>query len=47
MQNYPAIVLQNNAECVADVFKQYLPKEKIVISKIDFQGARLVKNEEI
>jgi pantoate kinase len=37
-----ALVLDENAEKVAEAFKQMLPKEKILISKIDFQGARLI-----
>jgi pantoate kinase len=42
-----ALVHQENANQVAEAFKQVLPSEKIVMSKIDFQGARLVENEEI
>ena len=42
-----AAVLEENAISVAEAFKQVLPNEKIITSKIDFQGARLVKSEEI
>ena len=43
-----AVVLEENAAAVQEAFKQVLPKESILASKIDFQGARLVsKNEEI
>ncbi len=42
-----AIVPQENANAVAEAFKQVLPSENILVSKIDFQGARLVGNEEI
>ncbi len=36
-----AVALEENAVDVAEAFKQVLPKEKVFISKIDFQGARL------
>jgi len=42
-----AAVLEENALSVVEAFKQVLPNEKIITTKIDFQGARLVKNEEI
>jgi pantoate kinase len=42
-----AAVLEENALSVAEAFKQVLPNEKIITAKIDFQGTRLVKNEEI
>ena len=42
-----AVVLEENALSVAEAFKQVLPNEKILTAKIDFQGARLVRNEEI
>ena len=42
-----ALVEEDNASRVVDAFKQVLPNESIIISKIDFQGARLVSNEEI
>ena len=42
-----ALVLKENANQVAEAFKQVLPPEKVFESKIDFQGARLVGNEKI
>lgn len=41
-----ALVLEENALSVAEAFKQVLPKNQVIISKIDFQGARLVGNGE-
>ncbi len=41
-----AVVLEENVADVAEAFKQVLPKEKILISRIDFQGARLVSEDE-
>jgi len=38
-----AITLDENAETIAEAFKQVLPKQSILKSKIDFQGARLIK----
>jgi pantoate kinase len=38
-----AVVLEENAPSVAEAFKQVLPNEQIITSKIDFQGARLEK----
>jgi len=38
-----AIVNEENANSVAEAFKQTLPSQQVIISKIDFQGARLVK----
>jgi pantoate kinase len=37
-----AIAHEENAVAVAEAFKQVLPQESVVVSKIDFQGARLV-----
>jgi pantoate kinase len=37
-----AVTLEENADAVAEAFKQALPPDKILVSKIDFQGARLV-----
>jgi hypothetical protein len=37
-----AVALEENAADVAEAFKQVLPKESIIVSKIDFQGARLM-----
>jgi pantoate kinase len=42
-----ALVLKENADQVAEAFKQVLPSEKVIVSNIDFQGARLVANEKI
>jgi pantoate kinase len=41
-----ALVLAENAREIAEAFKQVLPNEKILVSKIDFQGARLIGHEE-
>ena len=38
-----AIVHEENADSVAEAFKQTLPTKQVIVSKIDFQGARLVK----
>ena len=40
-----ALVLQENAKQVAEAFRQVLPNEQVIVSKVDFQGARLVGNE--
>ena len=37
-----AVVLKENAAVVAEVFKQVLPKESVLVSRFDLQGARLV-----
>jgi pantoate kinase len=37
-----ALVLEENAESVAIAFKQTLPPQQVIVSKIDFQGARLL-----
>jgi len=42
-----ALVLQENAKQVAEAFRQVLPNEQVIVSKVDFQGARLVGNEEV
>lgn len=42
-----AVVHKENVEDVAEAFKQVLPSEKVIISKIDFQGARLVGHEKM
>jgi pantoate kinase len=36
-----ALVLEEKADSVAEAFKQTLPSEQVIVSKIDFQGARL------
>ncbi|MCL2134827.1 MAG: hypothetical protein FWH37_04640 [Candidatus Bathyarchaeota archaeon] len=41
-----AVVLEENAFSVVEAFKQVLPEKQVLKSKIDFQGARLVNNEE-
>ncbi len=38
-----AVVYRENADSVAEAFKRTLPSNQVLISKIDFQGARLVK----
>ncbi len=38
-----AVVLEENALSVVEAFKQVLPNEKVIMAKIDFQGARTVK----
>jgi pantoate kinase len=38
-----AVVREENADCVAEAFKQTLPSQQVIVSKIDFQGARLVE----
>jgi pantoate kinase len=38
-----ALVLEENANRVVEAFKQVLPSEKVIISKIDLQGARLIE----
>jgi pantoate kinase len=38
-----AVVLEKNADRVAEAFKQVLPSENVIVSKIDFQGARLIE----
>ncbi len=38
-----AVVHEENAESVAEAFKRTLPSEQVLISRIDFEGARLVK----
>ncbi len=41
-----AVVLEENALSVAEAFKQVLPEKQVLMCKVDFQGARLVGNEE-
>ncbi len=38
-----SLVLEKNVAAVAEAFKQTLPPEQVIVSKIDFQGARLVE----
>ena len=42
-----ALALEENAAEIAEAFNQVLPNERILASKIDFQGARLVKHEKV
>ena len=42
-----ALVRKENMDQVAEAFKHVLPTEKVLVSEIDFQGARLIGNEEI
>jgi pantoate kinase len=42
-----ALTSKENAVYVAEAFKRVLPKEKVLVSSIDFQGARLVGYEEV
>lgn len=42
-----AVVLEEKALSVTEAFKQVLPNEQIITTKIDFQGARLVENEKV
>jgi pantoate kinase len=38
-----AVVNEETANSVAEAFKQVLPSQQVLISEIDFQGARLIK----
>jgi len=38
-----AVVLEENVDSVAEAFKQTLPSEQMIVSRIDFQGARLME----
>ncbi len=38
-----AVVHEENANSVAEAFKQALPSQQVLVSEIDFQGARLIK----
>jgi pantoate kinase len=42
-----AVTLEGNAAEIAEAFKQVLPNEKILVAKIDFQGARLIRHEKV
>jgi pantoate kinase len=42
-----ALAHEENAENIAEAFKQLLPNEKILVAKIDLQGARLVGHEKV
>jgi pantoate kinase len=38
-----AVVKEEDADSVAEAFKQTLPKQQVIVSRVDFQGARLIK----
>jgi len=38
-----SVVHEENVNSVSEAFKQTLPQQQVIVSKIDFQGARLVK----
>jgi len=40
-----ALTLEENAENIAEAFKQVLPNEKVLGAKVDLQGARLIGHE--
>jgi pantoate kinase len=42
-----ALAHEKNAENIAEAFKQLLPNEKILVAKIDLQGARLIGHEKV
>ncbi len=42
-----ALVLEENVGQVAEAFKQVLPSEQVIVSKIELQGARLIGHAEI
>ena len=42
-----ALAHKENADNIAEAFKQLLPNEKILVAKIDLQGARLVGHEKV
>lgn len=42
-----ALARKENAEDIAEAFKQLLPNKKIIVAKIDFQGARLIGHEKV
>jgi pantoate kinase len=42
-----ALTFAENAAHVAEAFKKVLPKEKVLVSSIDFQGARLIGYDEV
>ncbi len=37
-----ALTLDENARRVEEAFKQLLPKDKVIVAKVDFRGARLI-----
>jgi len=38
-----AVVNEENVESVTEAFKQTLPSSQVIVSRLDFQGARLIK----
>ncbi|MBT0158505.1 hypothetical protein G4O51_00810 [Candidatus Bathyarchaeota archaeon A05DMB-2] len=42
-----AVTLEENAGNIAEAFKHVVPNEKILVAKIDFQGARLIGHEAV
>jgi pantoate kinase len=42
-----ALTLEEHAEDIAEAFKQVLPNERVLVAKVDFQGARLVGHEKV
>ena len=38
------LTLQENTERIVEAYRRVIPKEKIIVSKIDFQGARILRN---
>jgi pantoate kinase len=42
-----ALALEEDAGNIAEAFKQVLPNEKVLVAKIDFQGARLIGYEKV
>ncbi len=38
-----AVVHEENVESVTEAFKQTLPSNQVIVSRLDFQGARLIK----
>jgi hypothetical protein len=41
-----AIVLKENASAVVEAFKNVLPEKQVLKCKVDFQGVRLIGNNE-
>jgi pantoate kinase len=38
-----AVALKSDAEAVAEAFQRMLPKQNVLVSKLDFEGARLIE----
>ncbi|MDR2707344.1 MAG: hypothetical protein LBB87_01155 [Nitrososphaerota archaeon] len=41
-----AVVLKKKADAVVEAFKQVLPEEQVITCAVDFQGVRLIENNE-